>query len=178
MINTLINNLYSNKIKPKMKGNLEEPIYIVKEEASWFVNTINNINNIILKLILVIASSFIVFISFNTNIKIGVMSLIMIFLVLSYYRKRIVYIVIKNSSLYISRKYTTITESIKDKISIFIKYAISAKCKKYIILMCNLMIIGFFMDFNLIIKVCSLLTFIAILKEIYISIYKITNKKI
>lgn len=178
MINTLINNLYSNKIRPKMEGNLEDPIYIVKEEASWFVDIINNINNIILKLILVIASSFIVFLSFNTSIKIGVVSLIMIFLFLSYYRKRIVYIVIKGSSLYIGRKYTTITESIKGKLSTFIKYMISEKCRKYITLMCNLMIIGFFMGFNIIIKICSLLTVIAILKEMYMPIYKLINKKI
>ncbi len=178
MINTLINNLYSNKIRPKMEGNLEEPIYIVKKEASGFVNTIKNIHSIITKLILVMVSSFIVFISFNISIQIGVMSLIMLFLVLSYYRKRIVYIAIKFSNLYIGRKYTTIIEYTKYKLSMFIKYAISTKCKKYITLICNLMIIGFFMGFNIIIKICSLLTFIFILKEIYISIYKITNKKI
>lgn len=178
MINTLINNLYSNKIRPKMKGNLEEPIYVVKEEASGFVSIIKNIHNIILQVILIMASSFIVFISFNINTKIGLISLIMIFLFLSYYRKRIVYIVIKGSSLYMVRKYTNILESAKDKLLIYTKEIINEKCKKYIILMCNLMIIGFFMDFNIIIKICSLLTFVAIIKEFYISLYKIINKKI
>ena len=55
------------------------------------------------------------------------MSLIMIFLFLSYYRKRIVYIAIKFSSLYIGRKYTTILESTKYKLLMYTKYTISDK---------------------------------------------------
>ena len=53
MINTIINNLYSNKVRPKIEGNLEEPVYVVKKEALGFINLIKNIHDIVTKLILI-----------------------------------------------------------------------------------------------------------------------------
>ena len=168
MINTIINNLYSNKVRPKIEGNLEEPVYVVKKEALGFINLIKNIHDIVTKLILILISSFLVFISFSIDMKIGILSLILISLIFSYNRNGLVYIIIQSSKLYIGRKYINIVFFVKKKISILIEDVISEKCKKYLALIINLTIVGFFMGFNITIKICFLLTTIAILKEIFL----------
>lgn len=178
MLNGMLNNLYSNKIRPKMEGNIEEPIYIVKEEAIGFIENVKFLHNVLIKLLITIIASLIFLISFSIDVKIGIVSIIIMGMCLSYYKKKGIYILVKSSEFYIKRNYISIIELAKDKKNLIINSSIIKNCKKYIVLICNLLIIGAMLGFNIIIKVCILATFIGLLKEIYITINKGLIKKI